>query len=95
MIKHIPFIITGLFIAGGALWFYFNVIKESPIAKATRVLEQANTAFENGNLVALKAQLDILGEPQCREQETTQSLIKILIQTLERSGSAKVTHTYD
>ncbi len=69
-----------------AIWFYLHVIKESPTAKATRILLDANTAYESGNIKSLEFLRGVIGEPVNEEQKTTLGFIELYIYTLKKKA---------
>lgn len=86
----IGFTLYGLLIISVCALFYFFHVKESKAERATRIFEDAITAYKNKNLVSLKFQLKILGYPKMYIEVRTQILIELMIITLDKSGEAKV-----
>jgi Tfp pilus assembly protein PilE len=75
-------IILGL-LAWAAYWTWANVIKESPTAKATRILLSANIAFKNKNIRSLEFLRGAITPPRNHAQVTTRNFIDIYIKTLK------------
>ena len=81
LVGAIPLIIL---IVVSVIWFYRNVIKESPTAKATRFLRDAEAAYASRNLESLKFIRSGISKPKNQAQEFTLVAIDIFIRSLEQ-----------